>query len=92
MGCYLQLASLAGENCCIIRRAQIACNTCNGIKHWLKIEPCAADNAQDLAGGRLVLKRLGQLACSRLHLLEQPGVLDGDWSEKVVTSSISLSV
>ena len=38
MGCHLQFVILAGENCCIIRSAQIACNTCDGVKHRLKIE------------------------------------------------------
>ena len=33
---------------------------------------------EHLAGRGLVLERLGQLARARLHLLEQPRVLDGD--------------
>src|SRR5262249_48380582 len=37
-----------------------------------------ADHAQDLAGRRLLLEGLGQVAIARLQLLEQPDVLDGD--------------
>ena len=33
---------------------------------------------QDLARGRLLLQRLGQVAVPLLELLEQPDVLDGD--------------
>ena len=35
-------------------------------------------DSQHLAGRRLLLQRLGQLAVARLHLLEQAGVLDRD--------------
>jgi hypothetical protein len=33
---------------------------------------------QHLGGCRLLLQRLAQLACSRLHLIEQPHILDRD--------------
>src|SRR5262249_44775545 len=38
----------------------------------------AGDHLQDLGAGRLLLERLGQLARSRLYLVEKPHVLDGD--------------
>ena len=38
----------------------------------------AADDPQDLAGGRLLLQRLGEVVVARLQLLEQPHVLDRD--------------
>ena len=47
-------------------------------KHRLQVGRRAADDAQDLAGRRLLLQRLGQLAVALLQLLEQPRVLDGD--------------
>ena len=42
----------------------------NGLQHDLQIE-CRADRAADLA-------QCGEVAVARLHLLEQPRVLDGD--------------
>ena len=36
------------------------------------------DDAQDLAGGRLLLERLGEVAVPGLQLLEEADVLDGD--------------
>ena len=38
----------------------------------------ARDDAQDLAGGRLLLERLGEVGVLGLQLGEQPRVLDGD--------------
>ena len=52
------------------------------------------DDAQDLAGRRLLLQRLGEFAVARLQLLEQPRVLDGDDGlvGEGLESSICLSV
>ena len=36
------------------------------------------DDPQDLAGGGLLLQRLGEVAVARLELREEPDVLDGD--------------
>ena len=36
------------------------------------------DDPQNLAGRRLLLQRFADLCGTRLHLLEQPNVLDGD--------------
>src|SRR5215468_4485478 len=48
------------------------------IKHPLQIEGRPADDLQDVGGGRLLFQSLCQLARPRLHLLEQPRVLDSD--------------
>ena len=47
-------------------------------KHRLQVEGRAADDLEHVARRRLLLERFGQLAGARLHLLEQPHVLDGD--------------
>ena len=50
----------------------------HGLEHRLQLARRAADDLEHLGGRRLLLQRLGQLARARLHLLEQPRVLDGD--------------
>src|SRR5262249_61746415 len=44
----------------------------------LEVEGRAADDLEYLAGGRLLLQGLGQLAVAGLQLLEEAHVLDGD--------------
>ena len=44
----------------------------------LEIERRAADHLEDLAGCRLLLQRLGEIAVAALELLEKAGVLDRD--------------
>src|SRR5437899_2373639 len=48
------------------------------VEDWLHIGLRLADDAQNLSGCRLLLKRLGQVAIACLQLLEEPHVLDGD--------------
>src|SRR5262249_11459201 len=48
------------------------------LQHRLEIESRAADNLEHIGGGCLVLQRFTEIARARLHLLEQPCVLDGD--------------
>ena len=48
------------------------------IEHRLDIRLRAADDAQDLAGGRLLVQGRGELTIARLELFEQSHVLDGD--------------
>jgi hypothetical protein len=48
------------------------------VEHGLDIGRRAADDTQDLARRRLLLKRLRQVAITGLQLLEQPHILDGD--------------
>src|SRR5262249_28952814 len=50
----------------------------NRVEHRLDVGRRAGDHVQDLGAGRLLLERLGELARARLHLVEQPHVLDGD--------------
>src|SRR6516164_1140182 len=50
-----------------------------GVKHGLQIAGRARDDLQHLRGCDLLLQGLGQLPRPRLHLLEQPCVLDGDY-------------
>ena len=48
------------------------------VEHGLDVCRRAADDPQDLARGRLLLQRLGEVAIAGLQLGEQPDVLDGD--------------
>ena len=48
------------------------------IEHGLQIERRAADDLQHVGGRGLLLQRFGQVARARLHLVEQPHVLDRD--------------
>ena len=50
----------------------------NGVQHRLEVRRRTADNPEDLAGGGLLLQRLGQLSVPSLNLFEQADVLDGD--------------
>ncbi len=52
------------------------CRRC--VEDGLDVGRGAGDDAQDLAGRRLLLERLGEIAVSLLQLLEEPDVLDGD--------------
>ena len=58
--------------------AQLAGRFCQRIKHLLQIERRPADDLEHVGRGRLLLKRLRQLARARLDFVEQPHVLDGD--------------
>ena len=48
------------------------------VEDRLDVRRRARDHPQDLAGGRLLLERLGQIPVLRLELLEKADVLDGD--------------
>src|SRR5262249_39155821 len=50
----------------------------HGLEHSVQLTRRAADDLQDLRGCSLLLQRFGQLARARLHLVEQPHVLDRD--------------
>ena len=50
----------------------------HGLEHRLQLARRTADDLQHLGGRRLLLQRLAQLARARLHLVEQPRVLDRD--------------
>src|SRR5262249_25141351 len=48
------------------------------VEHGLKLAGRARDYAEHLRRRSLLLQRLGQVACARLHLVEQAHVLDRD--------------
>src|SRR6266508_2671742 len=50
----------------------------DGVQDWLAVGWGAAYDPQDLAGGRLLLERLGEVAVAGFQLLEQADVLDRD--------------
>ena len=60
------------------RVAQVRGGGDQRIEHGLQLELRPADGPQHLARRRLLLERFLQLARSRLYLLEQTRVLDGD--------------
>src|SRR4030095_9670745 len=53
-----------------------ACN--DGLENWAYVRRGPADDPQNLAGGGLLLQRLGQLAVAPLQFLEQPHVFDSN--------------
>src|SRR5262245_22053643 len=50
----------------------------NYVEHRLKLRGRACDYTQNLAGGRLLLQRLGEISVAFLQFLEQTDVLNGD--------------
>ena len=58
--------------------ARRAADSAMRIEHGLKVEGRAADDVEHVAGRGLLLEHLGELVGARLHLLEQPHVLDRD--------------
>ncbi len=50
----------------------------DGVEHGLDVGRRARDDAQDLAGRRLLLQGLGEVAITGLQLREEAHVLDGD--------------
>src|SRR5262245_64805993 len=64
-----------GSYCCL---AQAKRTLDDRLKYWLSIGWGLRDHPQDLAGGRLLLERLGEVGVLGLQLGEQPRVLDGD--------------
>ena len=50
----------------------------HGLEHRLQVAGRSGDDLQHLRRRGLLLQRLGKLARARLHLVEQPHVLDGD--------------
>ena len=62
----------------MIRLAQPRRRLDQGIEHGLQIEGRAADHLEHVGGGGLLLQRFGELLGARLHLVEQPHVLDRD--------------
>ncbi len=61
-----------------VRFAQLGGGLDQNIQDLLQIEGRAADHLQYVGGRGLLMQRLGQLAGTRLHLVEQPHVVDRD--------------
>src|SRR5215472_11026366 len=62
----------------VVSAAELGGASEEGIEHRLETSRRARDHSQYLGHRRLLLQRLVQLARSRLHLLKQSRVLDGD--------------
>src|SRR5918999_4344634 len=50
----------------------------DGVENWLHVRWRAADDAEHLGRGRLMLQRLAQFSIAFPQFLEQPHILDGD--------------
>ena len=50
----------------------------NGVQHWLNVRRRGGDDVQNITAPGLVSQCFGEVARLRLHLLEQPHILDGD--------------
>src|SRR5262245_5221314 len=48
------------------------------VEYGLQVERRSADHLKHISRGGLLLQRVGQLASARLHLVEEPYVLDRD--------------
>src|SRR6476620_3645923 len=63
------------------KRAEFGLTNASGIRkhrleHWLQLTRRATDDTQHLRGRNLLFQRLGEITGARLHLVEQPHVLD----------------
>src|SRR3990172_3784784 len=63
---------------CVSRSTQARGILGYSIHHRLEVGRRAGDDVQDVAGGGLLLQRLGQVVVATFQLPEQPHVLDGD--------------
>ena len=59
--------------------AQTRCSLNDRVEHRLQVVWRAADDVEHFASRGLVFKRFLQLARARLHLLEEPHILDRDY-------------
>src|SRR5262245_39702454 len=62
----------------VVGAAQVASRFNERLQYRLEIEGRAADDLEHIGGGGLLLQRFAQLVRARLHLVEQPHVLDRD--------------
>src|SRR5262245_53422245 len=72
---YIAFAPANGSH---VTHAQACGCFYDAIEHRLEIELRAANYVEHVARCRLVLERLRELVRARLHLLEQPCILDSD--------------
>src|SRR5215470_4675385 len=78
MSGWVIFVTLEGEEVGVVRLAEPAGSTDDGIEHRLQLRGRATDDIKDLARGCLLLHRLGELPRPCLLRLEQPCVLDRD--------------
>ena len=71
-------AALTAENECTFGRAQARRRLHERVEHGLQVEGRAADDLEHVGGRGLLLQRFTQVFRARLHLFEQPHVLDRD--------------
>ena len=76
--CIAEDVSMATEDFAAARVAQTHRGRDQRLQHRVEIEGCPADGFEHFGGRRLLLQRLGEVARARLHLVEQPHVLDRD--------------
>ena len=71
--------SMPAKRCLPMRRiAQPHRRRDQRFEHRIEIEGRPADRLEDVSGRSLLLQRLCKVPRARLHLVEQPHVLDGD--------------
>src|SRR4029453_6736882 len=63
------------------QRARLGAHQADGarqdlLEHWPDVRLRAADDAQDVAGGRLLVERISQMLVAGFELLEQAHVLE----------------
>src|SRR6266567_4766447 len=78
IGCKAINLAVPEEDEGMLRLAKASRRFDQHVEHRLKIEGRSANDLENLGGRRLLLQRFAQLPGARLHLLEQPHVLDGD--------------
>src|SRR5688572_24114467 len=77
VGCGKRIGiTLATSNQGDVRLAQASRRFDEGVQHSLQVERRAADDLENVGGGRLLLERLAQLLRARLLGFEQAGILD----------------
>jgi len=78
-GCKMnQLGVVEHEDICRVCDAQLHRSGDDGVENRLNVGGRGTDDAQDLAGRRLLLQRLGQVAVAVFQFLEEADVLDRD--------------
>ena len=67
VGCRAKYLAVKPQDDSTLSAAQPRRVLHEGFEHWLEVERRAADHLEHLAGRRLLLQRLGQLAVPRLR-------------------------
>src|SRR5437667_3116464 len=78
MRAKLKLVTILEAHYGIVSTAKLASTFGNGLEDWPNICRRGCNHTEYVSAPCLVSERLGQVAGLRLHLVEQPYVLDGD--------------